>query len=138
MRCADTPALRELADQLLAYEEVERTSAVPDMRAVIRVCGKLHRPLATLAGPAGFRSLLGRALHLAKQECPDLGSWAVRLDASLQVVDCVTAQSGAPLIAHLLGLMMTLVGESLTLKLLREVWPSLPDYQAKAARKEPV
>ena len=107
------------------------------MHAVVRVCDKVGRPLATLAGAAGFRSLLARALNLAKQESPVLGKWEVKPDGSLQVIDGETAQSGALLIAHLLGLMITLIGESLTLRLLHDVWLELPDYQAKIERKKP-
>jgi hypothetical protein len=126
MRYSDTPTTRELAKRLLAYEDVEADSATADVHAVSRVCDKLRRPLATLAGAAGFRSLLARALTLAKQESPVLGAWEVRADGSLQGLNGEAAELGTVLIAHLIGLMITFVGESLTLRLVHDVWLDLP------------
>ena len=134
MRCADIPTTRELADQLLAYEEVENGS---DNHAAVRVCDKLRRPLAKLAGVAGFGSLLVRALSDAKQESPALGTWKVRPDAFLQVIHGEAEQSGASLIAHLLGLLIALVGESFAVQILNDVWPSLPNTESRLKRKEP-
>jgi type IV secretory pathway VirB2 component (pilin) len=135
-RSADTPTTRELARRLLAYEAAEAGTAKADTQAVCRVCDKLRRPLTTLAGAAGFRSLLARALTLAKQEAPLLGAWEVKSDGSLQVLTGETAQSGAVLIAQLIGLMITFIGESLTLRLLHDVWLDLPDAEVKFERDE--
>jgi hypothetical protein len=136
MRSADTPTTRELAQRLLAYETVETGTANPDTQAVYRVCDKLRRPLTTLAGAAGFRSLLARALTLAKKESPLLDAWEVQSDGSLQGLNGEEAQSGAVLIAQLIGLMITFIGESLTLRLLHDVWLDLPRYENKLGRKE--
>jgi hypothetical protein len=135
-RSADTPTTRELAQRLLACEAVEAGTANADTQAVYRVCDKLRRPLTTLAGAAGFRSLLARALTLAKQESPVLSGWEVRSDGSLEGLNGETAQSGAVLIAHLIGLMVTFIGESLTLRLLHDVWLDLPDSEVKFERNE--
>jgi len=102
---------------------------VADMRVVCRVCDKIRRPLSTLAGAAGFRSLLSRSLVLAKQESPALGGWEVGPDGSLQGCDGDTAESGGVLIAHLIGLMITFIGETLTHRL-------LPDAEVKFERNE--
>jgi hypothetical protein len=131
MRSADTPTTRELAQRLLAYEAVEAGTSVADSQAVCRVCDKLRRPLTTLAGAAGFRSLLARALTLAKQESPFLGAWEVKSDGSLQGPNGEGVQSGAVLISQLIGLMITFIGESLTLRLLHDVWLDLPDSEVK-------
>jgi len=136
MRNADSPKTRELAQRLLAYEAVEAGSATPDAQAVCRVCDKLRRPLTTLAGAAGFRSLLARALTLAKQESPVLGAWEVNPNGSLQGLNGEAAQSGPVLIAHLIGLMNTFIGESLTLRLLHDVWLDLPGSEVKFERNE--
>jgi len=135
-RSADTPTTRELAQRLLAYEEVATGPALADMHAVCRVCDKLRRPLTTLAGAAGFRSLLARALTLAKQESPVLGAWEVKPDGSLEGLNGEAAQSGPVLIAHLLGLMITFIGESLTLRLLHDVWLNLPGSEINFGRNE--
>ena len=136
IRSADTPTTRELAQRLLAYEGAETSPSMADMHTVCRVCDKLRRPLTTLAGAAGFRSLLARALTLAKQESPVLGAWEVKSDGSLQGLNGEAAQSGAVLIAHLLGLMITFIGESLTLRLLHDVWLDLSRSENKLGRKE--
>jgi hypothetical protein len=136
MRSADTPKTRELAQLLLSYEAVDEETSMADMQAVCRVCDKLRRPLATLAGAEGFRSLLARALALAKQESPALGAWEVKADGSLEGLDDEGAQSGSVLIAQLIGLMITFIGESLTLRLLHDVWLDLPDAEVGFERNE--
>ena len=135
-RSADTPTTRELAQRLLAYEAVEASTANADTQTVCRVCDKLRRPLTTLAGAAGFRSLLARALTLAKRESPVLGEWEVKSDGSLQGLNGEAAQSGAVLIAQLIGLMITFIGESLTLRLLHDVWPDLPGSEINFERNQ--
>jgi len=113
---------------------MEAGTADADTHAVCRVCEKLRRPLSTLAGAAGFRSLLSRALTLAKQESPALGAWEVKSDGSLEGLNGEVAPSGAVLIAHLVGLMMTFIGESLTLRLLHDVWIDLPHPEVKSEK----
>jgi hypothetical protein len=136
MRCSDTPATRNLAKQLLAFEGVGTKSATSEVQAVSRVCDKLRRPLATLAGAAGFRALLERALTVAKQQCPTLDAWSVEPDGSLRGLDSEGTQSGAVLIAQLIGLMITFIGESLTLRLLQDSWPNLPHSEFSSERRE--
>jgi len=126
---ADTQTTRELAQRLLAYETVEAGTVEPDMQALHRVCDKLRRPLTTLAGAAGFHSLLARALTLAKKESPLLSGWEVRSDGSLQGMNGEAVQSGAVLLAHFIGLMITLIGEPLTIRLVQDAWLDLPESQ---------
>ena len=134
MRCSDTPTTRNLARQLLSLEEVGATSEISDVHAIRSVCDKLRRPLATLAGAAGFRSLLERALTLAKQECQILDAWEVESDGSLRALNDEAAQSGAVLIAQLIGLMITFLGESLTFRLVQDAWPALPYSEVRSER----
>jgi len=138
MRSSDTQTTRELAQRLLAFEEIEAGLDMGDIHAVCRVCDKLRRPLTTLAGAAGFRSLLARALTLAKQESPALGAWEVKPDGSLQGLNGEAARSGAVLIAHLIGLMITFIGEYLTLRLLHDVWLDLPDSEINFGRNKSI
>ena len=111
-------------------------SALADVHVVSQVCDKLRRPLSTLVGAAGFRSLLARALTLAKQESPAISAWEVEPDGSLHALNGDAAQSGAVLVAHLIGLMITLIGESLTLRLVHDVWRDLPDSEINIGRNE--
>jgi hypothetical protein len=120
-----------LAQRLLAYEAVAGENSEPAESAAFRVCAKLRRPMITLAGVAGFRSLLSRALTLARAEAPSLSSVQVAADGSLKGLDELepqigkeqTRDGGAILIAQLIGLLFTFIGESLTLRLVQDVWP---------------
>ncbi|MGH9689690.1 MAG: hypothetical protein ACRD4C_01060 [Candidatus Acidiferrales bacterium] len=122
---------RDLALRLLAYEAVEGKASEPTEFASFRVCAKLRQPLTTLAGVAGFRSLLSRALTLARPEAPSLSAVKVEADGSLKGLDELASQSdkeqardgGAILIAQLIWLLLTFVGDGVTLRLVQDVWP---------------
>ena len=77
------PESRHLAERLLTYEAVAGENSEPTQSAAFRVCAKLRAPLITLAGVAGFRSLLSRALTLARAEAPSLSAVQVAADLSL-------------------------------------------------------
>ena len=108
-----------------------------DFVAVVRVCEKVRRPLARLAGVPGFHSLLSRAMKLAKQECPVLFAWEVKPDGSLHGDEGAGGHGGEVLVSNLLRLMFILIGESLTLQLLRDVWLELPDSGTGLEGTEP-
>ena len=122
---------RHLAQRLLTYEAVAGENSEPAESGAFRVCAKLRRPLITLAGIAGFRSLLSRALTLARAEAPSLSAVQVAADGSLKGPDALASQTdmeqasdgGAVLIAQLIGLLLTFIGEGLTLRLVQDVWP---------------
>jgi hypothetical protein len=128
MNHALSPQIRGLAQRLLTYE---CGAGVPSRLAAVRVSKKLSRPFNTLVGAAGFRSLLSRALALGNTEIAFLKAIQVNEDGSLEGFDRVKAQfSNAELakgevifIAHLLGLLVTFIGEDLTLVLIQEAWP---------------
>jgi hypothetical protein len=116
---------RDLALRLLACEEAAGKTSEPMGFAAFRVCAKLRQPLTTLAGVAGFRSLLSRALTLARAEAPSLSAVRVAADGSLQGLDELrpqvdadqTRKAGIILITQLLGLLVRVVGEAITLQL---------------------
>ena len=67
-------ATQNLALWLLAQEGIaDKPSETEEMHAAFRVCEKLRQSLSTLAGAAGYRSLISRALTLAKKETPSPG-----------------------------------------------------------------
>ena len=122
---------RHLAQRLLTYEAVAGTNSEATESAAFRVFAKLRRPLITIAGVAGFRSLVSRALTLARTEAPSLSAVQVAADGSLKGLDELApqddkepARDGGPiLIAQLLGLLLTFIGEGLTLRVVQDVWP---------------
>ena len=125
------PESRHLAQRLLAYEAAAGKNSEPTESAAFRVCERLRPPLTTLAGVDGFRSLLSRALTLARAEAPSLGAVQVAEDGSLKGLDELEPQidkdqageGGAILIAQLIGLLHTFIGAGLTLRLVQDVWP---------------
>jgi len=132
-----------LAQRLLTYEAVAGENSEPVESAAFRVCAKLRRPLITLAGVAGFRSLLSRALTLARAEAPSLSVVQVAPDGSLKGLDEVEPQidkeqardGGVILIAQLVGLLLTFIGKGLTLRLVQDVWPEAA-FDGRVSEKE--
>lgn len=124
-------AIQNLARQLLAGNPALVESSNGDADQAVRACEKLRVPLTRLAGVMGFSSLLSRALALATRQAPTLKRLRVEADGSLVEVneirrelDAEEARHGsAVLVAELLRLLITLIGEPLTLSLVREAWP---------------
>lgn len=104
--------------------------------AAERVCQKLSRRLSRLVSPAGSQAILSRALHLARINFPFLeGVLAGRppeaclegLDERLQDVGSSEASAGLhAVLGAMLDLLVGFIGEDLTVRLVREVWPNLP------------
>ena len=125
------PAIENLARRILAVEAARAKAADTQVDAAVRACEKLQEPLSRFTGPAGFLSLLSRALVLAKAEVPALKVVQVSPDGSLAGFDQIqhdqdagTLEQGrVALVAHLLGLLATFVGESLTRRLACDAWP---------------
>jgi hypothetical protein len=119
------PQTRELAQSLIDHEGAAGNTSEPMEFAAFRVCEKLRRPVSALTGDDGFRALLSRALALARAEAPILGAVQVAADGSLQGLDDLGRQTdkdqaregGVILIAQLLGLLLTFIGEAMTSRL---------------------
>ena len=119
-------AIQDLARRIVTIESARAKAADPQVDEAVLVCEKLRVPLSRLAGPAGFSSLLFRALALSKAEVPALGVVQVRPDGSLTGFDEIEPdqeKGRVVLVAHLLGLLATFIGESLTRRLACDVWP---------------
>lgn len=119
------------AQRLIAEERKAGLASESDGRVAFRVCEKLRRPLVTFAGVGGYRSLVSRALVLARAEEPWLAGVKLNPDGIFQFtaeieaeVDLKPAGKGATaVVAQLLGLLVTFIGEALTLRLVQDVWP---------------
>jgi len=120
------PAIQDLAQRLIALEAA-RDPSDGLVGGAVRACEKLRVPLVKLVGVAGFRSLLSRALAIARAEVPSLDEVQVRPDGSLEGLDRLgriyAAEAGVGVVAQLLGLLVTFIGELLTLRLVSDVWP---------------
>jgi hypothetical protein len=122
--------MRNLAQRLLAVEAANRSATHAHVHEAVRVCEKLRISLIRLAGSDGFASLLRRTLALARAEVPALERVTVNPDCSMEgleelVADAPGGGADAPvaITAHLLELLVTFIGEPLTLRLVRDAWP---------------
>ncbi len=127
------PEMLDLALWLIARESVD--GELPEkVSGTFCICEKLRGSLVTLVGAAGYRSLLSRALSLAKKDAPSLEDLQVKEDGSLAWPGTLELQpdldkvphDGARLVAQLLELLASFIGQSLTLLLVRESWPGAP------------
>jgi hypothetical protein len=123
--------MRNLALRLIAAEARPRNSEVKGSDAAFRVCEKVRASLSALVGVRGFRSLMARALALAQAEVAWLGGVEIGADGlpvvrdggKREMASSEAAKGGAALVAHLLGLLATFIGEALTRRLVQQVWP---------------
>jgi len=125
--------MRQLTECVLAAE----TEAGPAIKKrnppVFSAVEKLRTPLTMLMGKRGYRALLGRALALASREVSWLAGVWVKADGSLEIVadskarrDLEQIAKGrVALLSQLMALLVTFIGERLTLRLLHEVWPRI-------------
>ncbi|WP_426011349.1 hypothetical protein [Caulobacter sp. DWR2-3-1b2] len=124
-----TPKLRIYAERLIAYEMGQNAYSKSKPTAGFVVIETLNAHFGALMGAAGFRALISRALVLASAEVAWLSDLNVKADCSFEGLNQVEAQAnpeeiatgGLVLLARLLGLLVTLIGENLTLQLLNNV-----------------
>ena len=127
------PTTRDLARRLLVYEANAGKNSETTGSATTRVYEKLRGNLCVLAGVAGFQALASRALTLASSQVPGLSAVQVAADGKLQGMSDQDPpmkadedridEEGVILISSLLGLLLMLLGEALTMNLARNVWP---------------
>ncbi len=89
-------------------------------------------------GRAGFQALVARALKLATPEVPWLSMVRVVGDGELEglaaartSINAAIFSSGeVALLAQLIGLLVAFIGPTLTLRLIKQLWPQLPFQDA--------
>ena len=133
---AVTPAQRDLARWLLEEEMGDLREPEALLDAAERACQKLCQRLARLVTVVGYQALLARALHLARGEFPFLDG--VRggatedacfdgLRAKTEGIDPAMLRAAlTTVLARVIGLLITFIGDDLTLRLVRDVWPDAP------------
>ncbi len=136
--------MRKIAETLVAYETASNQFSKAEAAAAFHVAEKLRPHLANLMGVGGFRALLSRALVLANAEVSWLGKVRVEVDGTLeglkrthlQLDQAEFLEGSVVLLAQLLGLLAALIGLSLTLQQLNEIWPDLDPATWVAAGEE--
>ena len=117
---------RDLARDLIATEADSGSSHLHTNAATVRVYERLRRQLGSPVGEDGFQSLASRALTLAKAQSPRLSMVQVTANGELRGLGEVEPQTdsdeaGVILIAQLLGLFLTFLGEATTLRLIEDL-----------------
>ena len=126
--------MRHFAKRITVCERNANSSSETKKASAFHVCERLSVRLAILLGTTGSRELLLCALLRAKEESSCLGAVQVKADGTLEGLEELHAkynpdelfEGGVVLVAQLLGLLVAFIGESLTLRLVREVWPGIP------------
>lgn len=119
----------DLARSLVAREADSSPTLSQTEPASLRVYERLRRQLGAAVGVGGFQTLASRALAMAKSESPRLRSVQVMANGALRGLGEIEAQTapdeegevGIILIAQLLGLFLTLLGEATTLRLIEDL-----------------
>jgi len=120
---------RDLARSLVAREADATAASLQTEPATVRVYEKLRRLLGAPVGIDGFQALASRALALAKSESPRLSAVQVTPSGGLRGLGQVESLTGADedgeagiiLIAQLLGLFLSFLGEATTLRLIEDL-----------------
>jgi hypothetical protein len=128
------PSIRALARRLLAESQPAGEASSADIAVVSE---KLRVELTRFAGASGFSSLLKRAVTLARAEVAELNHVRVTDDGHLEGLEHFAAlpealrqEAATAITAHVLGLLVVFIGEPLTQRLVRQLWPgTLPAEQ---------
>jgi hypothetical protein len=118
-----------MARSLVASEADASPSILQTEPAALRVYERLRRQLGAPVGVDGFQALASRALALARSESPRLDTAQITANGGLRGLGEVESQTNADedseagivLIAQLLGLFLTLLGEATTLRLIEDI-----------------
>lgn len=119
----------DLARNLVTNEADANTTSLHTEPATVRVYERLRRQLGSPVGADGFQALASRALALAKSESPELSSVQLTENGGLRGLGEAESQTAADedgeagiiLIAQLLGLFLTFLGEATTLRLIEDL-----------------
>jgi len=126
-------AIQGIVQRLLIHEAAENRGQAAFPVAAERVLDKMRAHLSKRIGQEGFRTLLARALTLTSALFPHLSAVRVAADGSLLGLrgaadtqeKSLAVEGVAALVAHLIALLMTFIGEDITLRMLSAVWPAL-------------
>jgi hypothetical protein len=136
--------LRQTIQSELAREAGTDADAKALAAAALRLSDALGGELAVLIGAGGVKALAARSLHILQPAFP----WLAEAQRSSpdgpfkQLAFCmerqepgVATEAAAAVLATLAGLLVTLIGETLTVGVLRAAWPSaFPNETQQEAR----
>jgi len=136
--------LRKAIQRALTLEAGSDADAKALAAAALRLYDTLAGQLVLLIGEAGVRALTARSLHLVQRDFPwlaearDPGPSArpfAQVGLRLEGQEPALARhAAAAVLATLGGLLATLIGDALTMRVLRAAWPTAfpPETQQEA------
>jgi hypothetical protein len=134
MTALGPPALQQLTRRGLRSYVGSDANGAELAAATRRAYDELARACAPLIGQRGIEALMTRAVHLAQREHPWLLQPPERQDIEHpfgHIELCLTRQdpsmaaaAGARILANVAGLLVVLIGDGLTSRLLCAAWPT--------------
>jgi hypothetical protein len=126
----DQSAHRVLAKSLLEHHRRHRNVAPQSGDALDGVViEELRIYLCKLIGTAGFHALFSRAIKQATKHVPELEGVRLQLNGALEGLADIARHAAHDaeevLLAELLELLVTFIGEDLTIRLLSDLWPDM-------------
>lgn len=129
------PKLQKLALSLFEREATKSGSPDEPVKAIELCCQRLHDRLDRLIGAGGFRALLNRALSLAKKKYAWLEGVGIEDYPGCEFKDLREAVKGKKpgtvneactlILANVIWLLVTFIGEDITIGLIQEAWPDV-------------
>ncbi len=136
MKAIGAVAHHDLAAWALATEMGDGRELKDLHIAAERVCQKLCQPLSALVTVEGYRALLDRAVQVAAVEFPFLDESCRGPSTSSPCFGNIATPDGilkstvldglTAVLAGVIGLSITFIGEGLTVRAVLEVWPDAP------------
>ncbi len=129
------PSVTRFANAVVRAERARSGGHGSDV--VQRVMMRIHAELGKVLGPAGVDVLLARSVVLARRPRPVLAGITAGPGGTLAGLDAAglpaaELQEGAEaIVAHFIELLVTLVGEDLTMGLVRNVWPEAVEEEER-------
>lgn len=124
-----------LANWLICREMAgEDGTSLSGPEAAEQACRKLGQRLTLLVTPVGAEALLSRAKNVARadflfvdhQPNVSVEAFTPRVRERRNAAQsCQTQDESSAVLTNLVALVMTFIGEDLTMRLLRDVWPEL-------------
>jgi hypothetical protein len=135
-----------LASGIIEHFAGKLAEPVAVARALTQIFKELERHSATMVGDTGYRALEQRALYLTRivaKKDPSLSSieltrlpdpnWTETVE---QLGEQKARRYAAALLAQLLGLLVSFIGEDLTVRLVRRTWTELDVSALTSTRGE--
>ena len=122
-----SPSIRAWAERLLAVEAANPAASELHTHVAVRVSEKLRISLTRFVGADGFAALQKRALALARTDVPSLQTVKITPEGRPEGIEEADkdGEAATAMTAHLLSLLITFIGESLAIRMMRDAFPDV-------------